>query len=83
MVVGNGYSIWADAIGETRLADLHLPASVREIYFVVEGGHRGDIVVPRPPSSFSRYGVNKQVSKAFKWPHSKTPQYKTGFSAEL
>jgi hypothetical protein len=57
LVVGNtSYAIWSDAIGRhTALADLHLPASVTSIYFVVEeGGHRSvTLVVPRPSASFS------------------------------
>ena len=56
LVVGNdSQAIWSDAIAElTALADLHLPASVRTIYFIVEeSGHRtATIVVPRSSSSF-------------------------------
>ena len=52
LVVGNtSYSLWSDAIGRhLALADLHLPASVETLYFVVEdGGHRSaSIIVPRP-----------------------------------
>jgi hypothetical protein len=52
LVVGNtSYSLWSDAIGRhIALADLHLPASVETLYFVVEdGGHRSaSIIVPRP-----------------------------------
>ena len=52
LVVGNGsYFLWSDAIGRlTALADLHLPASVESIHFVVEdAGHRPvTVVVPRP-----------------------------------
>lgn len=57
LVVGNtSYSVWSDAIGRhTALADLHLPATVKSIHFVVEeGGHRSvTIVVPRPSTSFT------------------------------
>ena len=57
LVIGNAsYAIWSDAIARfTALADLHLPAKVKSIYFVVEeGGHRSvTVVVPRPSSSFS------------------------------
>ncbi len=57
LVVGNtSYSLWSDAIGRhTALADLHLPATVKSIHFVVEeGGHRSvTVVVPRPSSSFT------------------------------
>ena len=48
LVVGNtSYSVWSDAIGHhTALADLHLPATVKSIHFVVEeGGHRSVTVV--------------------------------------
>jgi len=57
LVVGNtSYSLWSDAIGRhTALADLHLPATVKSIHFVVEeGGHRSaTVVVPRPSVSFT------------------------------
>ena len=57
LVVGNtSYSVWSDAIGRhTALADLHLPATVKSIHFVVEeGGHRSvTVVVPRPSASFT------------------------------
>ena len=57
LVVGNtSYSVWSDAIGRhTALADLHLPATVKSIHFVVEeGGHRSvTVVVPRPSTSFT------------------------------
>ena len=57
LVVGNAfYPLWSDAIGRlTALADLHLPATVRTIYFVVEdAGHRSaTLVVPRPSKSYS------------------------------
>ncbi|EHQ56692.1 putative lipoprotein (DUF940) [gamma proteobacterium HIMB55] len=56
LVVGNAsLALWSDAIGDlTAMADLHLPPSVRTIFFVVEdGGHRtATIVVPRPSSSY-------------------------------
>ena len=58
LVVGNGsYFLWSDAIGRlTALADLHLPASVKSIHFVVEdAGHRPvTVVVPRPSASLIR-----------------------------
>lgn len=58
LVVGNGsYFLWSDAIGRlTALADLHLPASVESIHFVVEdAGHRPvTVVVPRPSASLIR-----------------------------
>ena len=53
LVVGNpSYALWSDAIGRhTALADLHLPATVKTIHFVVEeGGHRSaTVVVPGLP----------------------------------
>ena len=38
LVVGNAsYALWSDALARhTALADLHLPATVKSIYFVVE-----------------------------------------------
>ena len=58
LVVGNAsLALWSDAIADlTAMADLHLPASVRTIFFVVEdGGHRtATIVVPRPSTSYER-----------------------------
>ena len=55
LVVGNAsYFLWSDAIGQlTALADLHLPATVRSIHFIVEdAGHRPvTVVVPRPSAS--------------------------------
>ena len=64
LVVGNtAHTIWSDAIGtHTALADLHLPATVRTIYFIVEeGGHRSaTIVVPRPSySTGNSYDVTR------------------------
>ena len=57
LVVGNAsYALWSDALARhTALADLHLPATVKSIYFVVEeGGHRTvTVVVPRPSASYS------------------------------
>ena len=57
LVVGNAsFALWSDAIADlTALADLHLPASVKTIFFVVEeAGHRtATIVIPRPSSSYS------------------------------
>ena len=57
LVVGNAsYALWSDALARhTALADLHLPAPVKSIYFVVEeGGHRtATVVVPRPSAAYS------------------------------
>lgn len=59
LVVGNtGFSLWSDALGRhIALADLHLPATVETIYFVVEdGGHRSaTLQVPRPSTVISPY----------------------------
>ena len=52
LVVGNtSYAIWNDAIAmHVALADLHLPATVRSIQYVVEeSGHRVATVVCRDP----------------------------------
>ena len=52
LVVGNlKYQLWNDALSQHfALADLHLPASVKTIYFVVEeSGHRvATMIMPRP-----------------------------------
>ena len=57
LVVGNSsQALWSDAIADlTALADLHLPASVRTIHFIVEdAGHRtATVVLPRPSTSFA------------------------------
>ena len=84
LVVGNtSYSLWSDAIGRhTALADLHLPASVRSIHFVVEeGGHRSvTIVVPRPSSSFSGYSrVPSDQTRILSGRTLDTPQHRTDF----
>lgn len=58
LIIGNNsYALWADALAHaTALADLHLPATVRSIYFVIEdGGHRPLTVrVARPSTSYSQ-----------------------------
>ena len=85
LVVGNGsYPLWSDALGRlTALADLHLPATVTTIHFVVEdAGHRTITVsVPRPSklyindeSSFLR-GVRLLSGRTLK-----APQYRTDFA---
>lgn len=57
LVVGNrSEAIWSDAIAKlTAFADLHLPATVNTIYFVVEdAGHRTvTVAVPRPSATFN------------------------------
>ena len=84
LVVGNSsYMIWSDAISRlTALADIHLPASVRSIYFVVEElGHRPITVkVPRPSTSYSHNP--RTTLKNIEFLSGRTdsaPQYKTSF----
>lgn len=84
LVVGNAsYALWSDAIARhTALADLHLPATVKAIYFVVEeGGHRtATVVVPRPSASYSdspRTWLNQVRTLSGRTLD--TPQYRTGF----
>ena len=84
LVVGNtSYSVWSDAIGRhTSLADLHLPATVKSIHFVVEeGGHRSlTVVVPRPSASFTDNARTMigQV-RLLSGRTLDTPQHRTGF----
>ncbi|MDB2659559.1 YjbH domain-containing protein, partial [Luminiphilus sp.] len=85
LVVGNGsYPLWSDAIGRlTALADLHLPATVKTVHFVVEdAGHRTiTVVVPRPSTSYSNdqrsylRGVRLLSGRTLK-----VPQHRTGFA---
>ena len=84
LVVGNAsYALWSDALARhTALADLHLPATVKSIYFVVEeGGHRtATVVVPRPSASYSGnlgHGLIRFVPR--RNGHTDTPQYRTSF----
>ena len=85
LVVGNAdYALWSDAIAQhTALADLHLPASVRTLNFVVEeAGHRSaTIVVPRPSSYYSQDSGDllRQV-RILSGRTLQSPQYRTGFS---
>ena len=83
-MVGNAsYALWSDALARhTALADLHLPATVKSIYFVVEeGGHRtATVVVPRPSASYSgspRTWLNQVRTLSGRTLD--TPQYRTGF----
>jgi hypothetical protein len=52
LVIGNSdFQLWSDALSHhIALSDLHLPATVETLYFVVEeSGHRvATIIVPRP-----------------------------------
>jgi hypothetical protein len=84
LVVGNAsYALWSDALARhMALADLHLPATVKSIYFVVEeGGHRtATVVVPRPSTSYSdspRVYLNQVRTLSGRT--LETPQYRTGF----
>ena len=85
LVVGNAdYALWSDAIAQhTALADLHLPATVRTLNFVVEeAGHRSaTIVVPRPSSYYSRDSDDllRQV-RILSGRTLQSPQHRTGFS---
>jgi hypothetical protein len=85
LVVGNAdYALWSDAIAQhTALADLHLPASVRTMNFVVEeAGHRSaTIVVPRPSAYYSkdRGDLLRQV-RILSGRTLQSPQYRTGFA---
>ena len=85
LVVGNAeYALWSDAIAKhIALADLHLPASVRTISFVVEeAGHRSaTIVVPRPSTFYSdeKEDLLRQV-RVLSGRTLQSPQYRTGFA---
>ena len=84
LVVGNpSYALWSDAIGRhTALADLHLPATVKTIHFVVEeGGHRSaTVVVPRPSASFTDNPRTKiHQMRILSGRTLETPQHRTGF----
>ena len=84
LVVGNtSYAMWSDAIARhTALADLHLPATVKSIYFVVEeAGHRAStVVVPRPSASFTENPRSflRQV-RILSGRTLNAPQHRTGF----
>ena len=84
LVVGNGsYFLWSDAVGRlTALADLHLPASVKSIHFVVEdAGHRPvTVVVPRPSASLIRDDYSHLRSiRVLSGRTLKEPDHQTGF----
>lgn len=84
LVVGNAsYPVWADAVARlTALADLHLPASVHTIYFVVEdAGHRTvTVVIPRPSSSLERQNLaNLGHVKLLQGRSLDDPQFRTDF----
>lgn len=84
LVVGNSsHQLWADAIGRlTALADLHLPATVRSIYFVVEeAGHRTvTLNVPRPSTSYSKASRTAlRRTSILSGRTDDSPQYRTSF----
>lgn len=84
LVVGNAsYPLWSDAIGRlTALADLHLPATVKTIHFIVEdAGHRSaTVVVPRPSSSYSQEdGAHLRGIRVLSGGTLENPQHRTGF----
>ena len=84
LVIGNSdFQLWADALSHhIALADLHLPATVKTLYFVVEeSGHRvATVIVPRP--SFG-VGVDGQDilarSRMLAGRTLDEPQYQTSF----
>ena len=84
LVIGNtSYALWSDAVGRhTALADLHLPATVNSIHFIIEeAGHRSaTIAVPRPSATLTgnpRTTIN-QV-RILSGRTLETPQHRTGF----
>ena len=84
LVVGNAsLALWSDAIADlTAMADLHLPASVRTIFFIVEdGGHRtATIVVPRPSASYVANDVaHLNRIRVLPGRTLESPQHRTGF----
>ena len=84
LVVGNAtLALWSDAIADlTAMADLHLPASVRTIFFIVEdGGHRtATIVVPRPSSSYTgNDSAHLNRIRVLPGRTLEKPQHRTGF----
>ena len=83
LVVGNSsYSLWTDALSQhLALADLHLPPSVENLYFITEdGGHRtGTLVVPRP----SAQAIDEDTAARARLIGGRTlrnPQHRTGFA---
>ena len=83
LVVGNvEYQLWGDAISEhLSLADLHLPPSVENIYFVLEdGGHRvTTLIAPRP----SKYEFDVSILPRVRLVSGRTlisPQHRTEFA---
>ena len=84
LVVGNAaLALWSDAIADlTALADLHLPASVRTIFFIVEdAGHRtATVVVPRPSTSYrSDRDTHLNQIRVLSGRTLDKPQHRTGF----
>lgn len=95
LVVGNAsYAIWPDALaGHISLSDLHLPESVKVLYFVIEdGGHRiSKVKVDRPsanpdltPAQLSRN--IKILPSELKFPPGQSTDFYTGkinFTADI
>lgn len=84
LVVGNlSQAIWTDGIAQlTALADLHLPASVRTLHFIIEdAGHRtATIVVPRPSTSYTTEAdVYLRRVRVLGGRTLDNPQYRTSF----
>ena len=84
LVIGNtSYSLWSDAVGRhTALADLHLPATVKSIHFIIEeAGHRSaTIVVPRPSTTlFKNPRTTKNKVRILAGGTLVKPQHRTGF----
>lgn len=84
LVVGNlNYQLWSDALSQhIAMADLHLPASVKTIYFIVEeSGHRvATMIVPRP-SYYGRMNDDQFLlrSRMVSGRSLKDPQHQTSF----
>lgn len=84
LLIGNAqYSIWSDAIAQyTALADLHLPPSVKAIYFIVEeAGHRTVTVRVSRPSALNSKNESARIAgiKVLPGRSLDSPNFKTGF----
>jgi len=84
LVIGNAdFQLWNDALSHhIALADLHLPATVQTLYFVVEeSGHRvATVIVPRP--SYEMGIDNREMLARSRMLSGRTlddPQYQTSF----
>lgn len=84
IIMGNkDYPIWADAIAQmTVLADLHLPAKVKSLRFVIEEeGHQVYTLPVRRPSATSYAAVPefRREVKLLPVDDAEKAQYRTGF----